>query len=507
MGYPRLERAKTMTRRRVEDRAASGARGGAVGMAGGGSSPQALMREWEEACARHLPVSPADSPWRLSRRPAPADPAQGWKLHVSATVLTAVEVLRKVAPYLTRRGVLFKSPRTLAEVSNINCGLHYGYSQVGKFVTVYPQSPEQALTIARRLHHLTRGMPAPPVPFDERYRPDSCVFYRYGAFNSLTMQQPDGTEVPALRAPDGRLVPDRREPGAAVPAWAADPFPRKRPARAAEVVSPLGTSIFAYGAMSQRGKGGVYKALDVSTRPARRCVLKEGRRHGETAWDGRDGYWWVRHEEKVLGALALAGVGVPAVYTSFRSQVNYYLVTEFIDGSDLQQIISDEPDPLPLRRVLQYGLQLAELLEGIHRAGWVWRDCKPSNLMISGGGVMRPLDFEGAHPSDEPDPVPWGTLGYVPPEWRTGRRTSSKAAQDLYALGAVLHQLCCGQVPEPGGDAGPRPGLPPALDSLIASLLDPRPEARPGAGTASEILRGALREHGDSVNEGRAFIF
>ena len=455
-------------------------------------SPRALMNEWEELCARYLPVADSDSFWMFSRPVAPVDPPQGWKLHVSATVLTACEILRKVAPYLTNRGVLFKAPRSLAEVSKLNCGLHYGYSQIGKCITVYPRSTEQALLIARRLDQLSYGVSAPSVPFDVRYRPGGAVFYRYGAFDSLTVEQPGGARVPAVRAPDGGLVPDRRAPGAAVPDWVTDPFPKGGAPREAKMGSPLGTSIFAYKALSQRGKGGVYKVLDTSTGSARLCVLKEGRRHGETAWDGRDGYWWVRHEERVLDALSRSGVGVPDVYTSFRSRSSYYVAMELVGGTNLQQIISEAPAPLPPGRALRYGAQLAELLDRIHRAGWVWRDCKPSNLMISEGGDMRPLDFEGAHPLGEPDPEPWGTLGYVPPEWPAGPRPGAGAAQDLYALGAVLYQLFRGQVPNNELSAGPQRDLPPAIDSLISSLLDPSSKARPNARVAAEILRGAF---------------
>lgn len=475
-------------------------------LVGADVSPGTLHREWEELCARHLPLGSEDSFWRFSRARAPEDPAQGWKLHVSATVLTACDVLRRVAAYLTARGVLFKAPRSLAELSQLNCGLYYGYSQIGKFITVYPKSTEQSLVIARALHRLTRGLSAPSVPFDLRYRPDSCVFYRYGAFDSLTVGLPDGTQVPAIRTPDESLVPDRRARGGAVPAWLTDPFPGRR-ARFRHPASPLGTSIFAYKALSQRGKGGVYKALDVSGAPARLCILKEGRRHGETAWDGRDGYWRVRHECRALDALARAGVQVPAVYMSFQSEVNYYLVTELIDGSNLQEIISNDSAPPSPWRALQYGLLLSMLLAEIHSAGWVWRDCKPSNLMITEGGAMRPLDFEGAYPVDDPDPAPWGTLGYVPPEWHDRTYPALGVAQDLYALGAVLHQLFYGRVPESHGSVVARHDLIPEVGPLVSSLLDPSPDARPCAGAATEILRGTLDGYCGSQDESQPLTF
>lgn len=94
---------------------------------------------WQRFCASYLPVAPNDSVWRFSRAARAGDPDQGWKLHVSATILTANRVLGAVAPYLKSPGALFKAPRSLEELDKINSGLHYGYSQVGKFIAVYPR--------------------------------------------------------------------------------------------------------------------------------------------------------------------------------------------------------------------------------------------------------------------------------------------------------------------------------------------------------------------------------
>jgi hypothetical protein len=460
---------------------------------------QVLIREWEELCARYLPGALEKSFWRYSRIGAGDGPEQGWKLHVAATVLTACDVLRRVAPYLMARGVLFKAPRSLAELSQLNCGLYHGYSQIGKFITVYPRSSADALTIARKLHRMTYGLPAPRVPFDEQYRPRSCVFYRYGAFTTLTVPQPDGTSVLAMRGPDGELVPDRRGPGRAVPEWTTDPFRNtaRSHAETRAANSPLGSSLFGYKALSQRGKGGVYKVLDVSVRPPRLCILKEGRRNGETNWDGRDGYWRIQYERDVLRALARAKVNVPRIYTSFHSTNHYYVSTELIEGRNLLEIISDS-DLLPALTSLRYGLQLAEMLSAIHQAGWVWRDCKPSNLMITESGEMRPIDFEGAHRINKPDPTRWGTPGYVPPEWHRSEPSAFHPAQDLYALGAVLHQLFYGTVPKSQDDVVTTCGITP-IGPLITSLLSESPDLRSDAASAANVLRNALAKHARDV--------
>ena len=182
-----------------------------------------------------------------------------------------------------------------------------------------PKSPEEAVIIAEQLHELTWRYPSPAVPYDRSLQQNSCIYYRYGAFGSLQIENPDGTRISAIKDKEGKLVPDRREPGEAVPKWVTNPFPTQQYLSSEGSISEnlLQTMFLAYEALSQRGKGGVYRALDLSTIPARLCVLKEGRRHGETDLDGRDGYWRIEYEAQVLSSLALAGIAVPKLYKTF----------------------------------------------------------------------------------------------------------------------------------------------------------------------------------------------
>src|SRR5207244_2462423 len=141
-----------------------------------------LEREWQRLCAANLPVKKTNSIWRYSRRTRRTDPEQGWKLHVSATILTANQVFKTIVRHLRGSGVLFKAPSSLLELQRLNCGIFYGFSQVGKFITVYPRSPEEALSLARLLDRQLRKLSAPAVPYDLRYKRSRNVFYRYGAF-------------------------------------------------------------------------------------------------------------------------------------------------------------------------------------------------------------------------------------------------------------------------------------------------------------------------------------
>jgi hypothetical protein len=466
----------------------------------------ALAARWAELCGRYLPVAAAEgSVWRYSRAGLPGDPEQGWKLHVSATVLTAGRVLEAAAPLLAARGALYKAPASLTELEKLNAGIFYGYSQVGKFLTVYPRTDEEAVTLAAELDGATRGFDAPSVPFDLEYRTGGCVYYRYGAFSALDFEGAEGERVRAIRDPEGHLVPDVRD-GAAHPDWVADPFLVGRVRRAPRPKgSPLKTTVRAFRALAQRGRGGVYQALDLGATPPRLCVLKEGRRHGEVGWDGRDGHWRVRHEQRVLGALAAAGLNVPRVYASFRAEGNYYLSIEFVEGESFDRWLTRRRRRLGLAAALGRGAELARLVARVHAAGWVWRDCKPGNVVVARGGELRPLDFEGACLVERPDPLPWGTHPYCPPEVYDSFHGQSRLPEDLYALGATVYLLLAGRPPD---ESAPVPlgkmrrDTPVRAQRVVTRLLDPDPRRRPGASSAARELEAALKSLTEASAQG-----
>lgn len=457
---------------------------------------RSLNARWRELSERYLPLTVRDSIWRYSRSLSPNDPEQGWKLHIPASALTASTVLEKIAPLLHRRKLLFKAPISLHELEKLNSGVYYGYCQVGKIITVYPQTTVEAVKLARELHRLTRHIPAPCVPFDLKFRHDGCLYYRYGSFSLLEKENGDGTRTLAIRDPDGNLVADRRVSERAMPDWVTDPFPPKRPRRKTKTVeTPLQKTFRAFRALSQRGKGGVYQALDLSVVPPRLCVLKEGRENGEVGLDGLDGYQRIEHEERVLAALASSGINVPRIYSSFKAEKNYYLALEYIEGESLERWLGKRKRRLSIPRALDYGIRISNLISRIHAVGWVWRDCKPGNLMVTNGGEIRPLDFEGACLTDRPDPMPWGTPSYVPPEWRDEFRGQSRVPEDLYALGIIIYLLLTGCLPE-ASRLLPieklRRNVPPGARKVIMELLDADPERRPGARAVARRLKAAL---------------
>ncbi|MBA3961799.1 MAG: phosphotransferase [Chthoniobacterales bacterium] len=231
-----------------------------------------------------------------------------------------------------------------------------------------------------------------------------------------------------------------------MPPWLDDPFPKRRKPRRS--LGPIGRDYLVVNAKAQRGKGGVYEAIDLSVAPPRAVIIKEGRRHGETDRDGKDARQRLRHEGKVLRHLRHAGLPVPEVFREFIQSENRYLVIEMIDARPLLTAKQLGPTPASWRRADKILRQLAPLLQQLHAAGWVWRDCHPSHLLLQRGQIWL-IDFETACRPNERRISPWGSANYLPPGYRDKTYRSAGTLEDDYALGVLAFQAMCGDLPPP----------------------------------------------------------
>lgn len=458
------------------------------------SKIKALEVEWDRLCDQYLPILPGDDGfWRMSQLARATGLTQGFKLHVSASILNACDILVAMGDVLQRESIVFKAPKTLQEVQKLNAGIHYGYSQIGKIFTLYPDSNEQALYLAALVHAKTQAYSAPTVPYDLPYAEAGIVYYRYGAFDGTEITQADGTRIGAIRQPDGDLVPDRRVSGAAIPDWVGNPFPNRLQTDKKRQSSRL-TNYRAYRALAQRGRGGVYDALDFSTIPMRQCILKEGRKDGEVDFDGRDGFWRVKNEKRVLSVLSERNIRVPSVIDSFQVGANYYLVTEKIQGVSLQDKLIKRKRRLPTQQQVCLAVQLAALVCELHSAGWAWRDCKPGNLILDLQGNLYAIDFEGACRLGAVEAADWGTPEYLSPERELTQATNLHENEDLYAMGVTFREIIAGMTSSAGAHTKTplkrcRTDQLKELYDMTEALLSSDPDARPRAWQVCAVLK------------------
>jgi len=207
----------------------------------------------------------------------------------------------------------------------------------------------------------------------------------------------------------------------------------------------------------------------------------------------------VKYEKRVLNALRRRGINVPQVYSSFELEDNFYLITEHIEGKNLEKLLRTRKRRLPIARVLRLALQVARIVSLLHSGGWVWRDCKPANLILGDLGVLRPVDFEGACKIGSRTPLDWGTESFLPADF-SNEKYQSHPCIDLYALGVVIYYLLTGRFPakeNPVPAEKLRRNIPPSIRQIVSELMSPFVSERPSAQAVAERLNNSL---GDQVD-------
>lgn len=423
-------------------------------------------------------------------------PAQGWKLHVSATAGSAMAVLARSLPVLAGEEATFKVAASPWHLERLNQGFG-GAGQVGKFLTVYPTDDAQAVRLARALDDATDGLSGPRIPSDRQLRPGSLVHYRYGAFEGRWVQTTLGEVVPAIEGPSGSLVPDVRWAMYHQPEWVTDPF-----VLAGVATPPLPVNLIVAGryltvaVLNNSARTAVRLALDIET--GERCVLKHAR--CAAAVDGHDeSAVRIRREGEFLARFA-DDPHFPRFHGYVEDGADLFLKIEHCDGPTLEQHVTGQAvlgRHLPVDRTVAWARELALVLDGIHRAGFVYGDLKPSNVIVAPSGPLKLLDFETVAsceaPADTDDGV-IGTLGFLSPQQvEGGFRTTS---DDIYAFGALLWFLLTAAHPSDAPDPLDlldrplrlvNPAVPPALESLVGRCLQGEATERPASMAGIEV--------------------
>lgn len=394
-------------------------------------------------------LAPVPEGWRSHRtgswyalRPLGLElPSQGWKIHVSATLDNAESVLARVYDYCVNGRVAFKfvPSRYLLHLRNAK---YADRGASGKFLTVYPADTEECRRIAEDLAGLLAGEPGPYILSDLRWG-TGPVHLRYGSFTLRHCYDEHGEVVPAIEAPDGRLVPDQRGPVFQPPEWVELPPFLKPHLDARSAVSLAGLPYTVERALHFSNGGGVYAGR--GTRTGEAVVLKEGRPYAGLASDGADAVARLDRERSALERLAGLDC-VPAVREAFTVGDHHFLVMQYLEGKPLNTyfarkhpLIHADPTPEALADYTAWALKIhervTEAVAAVHARGVVFNDLHLFNIMVaedpSGEPSVALLDFEAAAHVDEGLRQTVANPAFVAPPDRRG------FAVDRYALACL----------------------------------------------------------------------
>ncbi len=214
-----------------------------------------------------------------------------------------------------------------------------------------------------------------------------------------------------------------------------------------------GTQLGPYSVVSLLGSGGmgeVYRARD--TRLSRDVAIKV-----LPAAMAKDGERLRRFEQEAKATGMLNHPNILAVFDFGLYEGAPYIVSELLEGQSLRELLRNGRSPL--RKAVDYAIQIAHGLAAAHEKGIVHRDLKPENIFISKDGRVKILDF-GIAKLTKPDVADeetrfydsnvntmagavMGTPGYMSPEQIRGKAADPRS--DIFAFGAILYEMLSGK--------------------------------------------------------------
>ncbi len=205
---------------------------------------------------------------------------------------------------------------------------------------------------------------------------------------------------------------------------------------------------------------------------------------------------------------------LPRIVDIISEKGTIYVVMDFVEGKTLSDVLKEE-GAQKQSDVIAWGRSLASALDYLHSMNppIIYRDMKPSNVMLKPDGQVKLIDFGTAKEyvvENNADTTALGTRGYAAPEQfgdSKGRGIyNTDARTDIYNLGATLYHLVTGKNPcEPPYEIKPirqwNPMLSSGLEQIIIKCCQPNPEDR--YQSCSELLY-ALDHYNELDNEYRA---
>lgn len=249
---------------------------------------------------------------------------------------------------------------------------------------------------------------------------------------------------------------------------------------------PVGTVIDGkYKILNQIGQGGmsvVYLAMNEKANKtwAVKEVRRDGMRDSQVVCQG------LLRETELLKKLRHPSL--PSIVDVIDGEGVFFIVMDYIEGISLEARLKEQ-GPQAQEDVIAWGKQLCGVLGYLHRLEppIIYRDMKPSNVMLKSDGSVTLIDFGTARELKDQgrtdDTVCLGTPGYAAPE-QWGGRGQTDARTDIYCLGASLYYLLTGKNPsEPPYEMLPLRQVRPGLSGGLEAVLEKCTRKDPGSAT------------------------
>ena len=332
------------------------------------------------------------------------DPDNPWSIYISIFSDDVIAMLHEVCPLLQVYHIPFKVLKNSALIDQSN-GMLHGISTAGKILTLFPSSAISAAALVRKTEVLTKHFHGQFIK--------NCT--RIG---QVLYYPEDAPKLPYSIPPQYRIKRRRRLIG--------------------KYYLPIKLIRF-------NPKGDIMMGVNFRKMAISPCLIKQARAEAYKDLSGRKSFHRLIWQKSVIERLE-DFIPVPRIIDLCIQNEDYYLVTEFIEGPNLSEVVRTlhqghqwcDLNVKTKISLLSLFRQAVSIVEKIHASGFIHRDIQVNNFLVSGDQLYI-IDFELAYNFIDHLPSPaytLGTKGFVSPEQMEGRLPQT--GEDIFSLGAVL---------------------------------------------------------------------
>ena len=383
-------------------------------------------------------------------------PAFFWKLHVSLPPRDYERHIQSIVDFLVMRKVDFKFVNTEDDLF-LMLGNSIPVGQIGKLVTIYPTSIDEARAIATMLASMLQDCAGPEIKTDRHFNDSRAVSYRFGSFfgeNTVLTDQKTGKEFA-----------DDRRPAFHLPEWIHDPFHTAIPATGTSLQQRYSLR----GIIKRANQGNIYRGVDAA---GREVIIKEGRKFfpssPENKLESR------KREFSISTEIRSKGFSYgPQPLETIDEDFSTFFIYLFRPAESLHDfpavhgpltVTDSEPSFHTIERIMH---TLILRIKELHDAGYADIDITDANVSFDGDNVFF-LDFDSLH-TDDTHQFP-----KTPCYWIDDFRNDSPQNRDYRCAGMLMLYLIGDYNYYISSTGDIRQGLRMAMINLLRLKINPR---------------------------------
>lgn len=336
-------------------------------------------------------------------------PKQGFKIHLSATIFNFTIIFKLFYNYIKETDIGWKVLKSFRDLERQNIGFN-GFSQIGKFITIYPNNDRVFINLLYDLSLLFKSQDSISIPSDFRFMESKIVYYRYG---DIIIDNKENT----FEDKRNKVIPEN----IIVPV--TDYYVVR--------YKSIPKHLIILEVIKQSGKNTVLKAFDAKIKEI--VFLKEARYLSNIDIYGTDSLDRLVIEEGVLTKTHDL-IFTPKLLDKFYVENHYFLEIKQIEGKNLLEYMKQNLF-LTIHEKVKIIKKIIEKLEALYKLGIIYVDISFSNIIIDDDEKIYLIDFEYCKILGEwnPPDIIAGCIGFYDPQY-----TKVDENRIIFAIAALL---------------------------------------------------------------------